>query len=314
LKEIGAEVIATPGTESNVKEIYDKCWELKKDPLNVIFNQFEEFGNPIWHYNVTGPALEEAFRALGIKSGNAAAYISATGSAGTIGAGDYLKKLHPHLKIVASEALQCPTLLMNGFGEHRIEGIGDKHVPWVHNVRNTDAVSAIDDEDCMRLLRLFNEEEGRNYLKSQGVSDVQLENLKLMGISSISNMLSAIKTAKYFECGSSDVLLTVFTDSADMYKSRVDELHHEHGAYSQIDAVKDYAGPLMHQSIDFYKELSYYNKKAIHNLKYFTWIEQQGKSSDELRQQWEPEYWQGLFEDEVGYFDKLITEFNELAR
>jgi cysteine synthase A len=314
LKGIGAEVIATPGTESNVKEIYDKCWELKKDPLNIIFNQFEEFGNPIWHYNVTGPALEEAFYALGVKNGNPAAFISATGSAGTIAAGDYLKKLHPHLKIVASEALQCPTLLMNGFGEHRIEGIGDKHVPWVHNVRNTDTVSAVDDEDCMRILRLFNEPEGQKYLKSLGVTDVQAESLKLLGISSISNMLSAIKTAKYFEYGASDVLLTIFTDSADMYHSRVEELKHERGAYSQIEAVKDHAGPLTHQGIDYYKELTYYEGKAIHNLKYFTWVEQQGKSSDELRQQWEPEYWRNLFEDEVGYFDKLITEFNELAR
>jgi cysteine synthase len=226
LKKIGAEVIATPGTESNVKEIYDKCWELKKDPLNIIFNQFEEFGNPIWHYNVTGPALEEAFQTLAVKNGNAAAYVSATGSAGTIGAGDYLKKLHPALKIVASEALQCPTLYMNGFGEHRIEGIGDKHIPWVHNVRNTDTVSAIDDEDCMRVLRLFNESEGQKYLKTQGVSDAEIENLKLMGISSISNMLSAIKTAKYFEYGSNDVVMTIFTDGADMYHSRVEELRH----------------------------------------------------------------------------------------
>ena len=314
LKEIGSEVIATPGTESNVKEIYDKCWELKKDPLNIIFNQFDEFGNPIWHYNVTGPALEEVFHAVGIADGIPVAFVSATGSAGTIGAGDYLKKQYPNLKIVASEALQCPTLFLNGFGEHRIEGIGDKHVPWVHNVRNTDAVSAVDDEDCMRVLRLFNEAEGRKYLSSQGLTDAQLENVSLLGISSISNLLSAIKTAKYFELKSSDVVLTVFTDSADMYKSRVSELQHERGAYTTIQAAKDHAGPLMHQSIDYYKELSYYDRKAIHNLKYFTWIEQQGKSADELRQQWEPEYWQSLFEEEVEYFDQLITEFNELAK
>ncbi|RPI03506.1 MAG: pyridoxal-phosphate dependent enzyme [Ignavibacteriae bacterium] len=314
LKEIGAEVIATPGTESNVKEIYDKCWELKKDPLNVVFNQFEEFGNPIWHYQVTGPALEEVFHALGGKQGAPAAFISATGSAGTIGAGDYLKKHYPNMKIVASEALQCPTLLMNGFGEHRIEGIGDKHVPWVHHVRNTDAVSAVDDEDCMRLLRLFNEEEGKNYLQAQGLSELDLEKLNLLGISSISNVLSAIKTAKYFECRSSDIILTVFTDSTEMYRSRLEELRHERGVYTSVDAAKDHAGPLLHQSRSDFKELTYYEKKAIHHLKYFTWVEQQGKSSDELRQQWDPEYWRSLFEDEVGYFDKLITEFNALAR
>jgi cysteine synthase len=314
LKEIGSEVIATPGSESNVKEIYDKCWELKKDPKNVIFNQFEEFGNPIWHYNVTGPAIEDAFHALGIKGARAAAYISATGSAGTIAAGDYLKKQFPHLKVVATEALQCPTLLMNGFGAHRIEGIGDKHIPWVHNVRNTDAVAAIDDEDCMRILRLFNEEEGKKYLVANGMSRAQADKLSLLGISSISNLLSAIKTAKYFEMDEHDIVFTVFTDSVDLYQSRLTELRKEHGNYSAADAGKDYAGSLAHQAIDFFKELGYYERKAIHNLKYFTWVEQQGKTYEQINAQWDPEYWRSLFEDEVGYFDKLITEFNSLAK
>lgn len=313
LREIGAEVIATPGCESNVKEIYDKCWELKKDPVNVIFNQFEEFGNPIWHYNVTGPAIEEVFRGLGAKNCRAAAFISATGSAGTIAAGDYLKKKVPHMKIVASEALQCPTLLMNGFGGHRIEGIGDKHVPWVHNVRSTDAVAAIDDEDCMRVLRLLNEGEGKRYISSLGVSEAQTEQLSLLGISSICNMLAAIKTAKYYEMTEEDAVFTIFTDSVDLYRSRLEELHKERGNYSTIQAAKDFAGPLAHQSINFFKELSYYDRKAIHNLKYYTWVEQQGKTYEEIMEQWEPEYWRDLFENEVGYFDQLITEFNRLA-
>lgn len=313
LKEIGSEVIATHGSESNVKEIYDKCWELKKDPKNVIFNQFEEFGNPIWHYNVTGPALEEAFQSLKVKNGCAAAYVSATGSAGTIAAGDYLKKQFPHLKVVATEALQCPTLFMNGFGAHRIEGIGDKHVPWVHNVRNTDTVAAIDDEDCMRILRLFNEEEGKKCLASLGVPKTQVERLSLLGISSIANMLSSIKTAKYFEMDENDVILTIFTDSVELYQSRLLELRKERGRYSEIQAAKDHAGPLAHQNIDFFKELGYYDRKAIHNLKYYTWVEQQGKTYEELNAQWDPEYWRSLFEDEVGYFDQLITEFNSLA-
>jgi cysteine synthase len=313
LKDIGSQVIATPGSESNVKEIYDKCWELKKDPKNVIFNQFEEFGNPIWHYAVTGPALGEAYQSLGTKGSRAAAYISATGSAGTIAAGDYLKKLYPNLKVVATEALQCPTLLMNGFGAHRIEGIGDKHVPWVHNVRNTDAVAAIDDEDCMRILRLFNEEEGRKYLVSLGVSKTQAARLSLLGISSISNLLSAIKTAKYFEMDEHDVIFTVLTDSVELYQSRLVELRKERGKYSAIDAARDHSGPLAHQNIDFFKELTYYDRKAIHNLKYYTWVEQQGKTYEEINAQWEPEYWRSLFEDEVGYFDKLISEFNSLA-
>jgi cysteine synthase len=313
LKEIGAEVIATPGTESNVKEIYDKCWELKKDPNNIIFNQFEEFGNPIWHYNVTGPAIEEVFQSLRMKNGRVAAYISATGSAGTIAAGDYLKKQFPHLKVVATEALQCPTLLMNGFGAHRIEGIGDKHVPWVHNVMNTDAVAAIDDEDCMRVLRLFNEAEGIKYLKTLGLKSSEYAKLSLLGISGICNLLAAIKTARYYELTEKDVIFTIFTDSTDLYRSRLTELVEERGKYSPMQAARDHAGPLAHQSIDYFKELGYYDRKAIHNLKYFTWVEQQGKTYEEILEQWDPEYWHAMFEEEVKEFDRLINEFNGLV-
>ena len=312
LKEIGAEVIATPGCESNVKEIYDKCWELKADPNNVIFNQFEEFGNPIFHYNVTAPAVEEVFGYLKNDKSRMSAFISATGSAGTIATGDYLKKLHPHLKISASEALQCPTLFMNGFGGHRIEGIGDKHIPWVHNARNTDMVTAIDDEDCMRIMRLFNDKEGKEYLKSVGVSNEDIENLVSLGISGISNMLSAIKTAKYYEMDENDFIFTMFTDSMEMYQSRLEEVNTEKGAYSKTQAAVDFGACLMKQTIDYTKELSYYDKKAIHNLKYYTWVEQQGRTVEELNEQWNPEYWTNLFENEVEYFDKMIEEFNSL--
>lgn len=312
LREIGAEVIATPGCESNVKEIYDKCWELKEDSNNIIFNQFEEFGNPIYHYNVTAPAVEEVYGYLKNDKSRMAAFISATGSAGTIAAGDYLKKLHPHLKISASEALQCPTLFMNGFGGHRIEGIGDKHVPWVHNARNTDVVTAIDDEDCMRIMRLFNEDAGKDYLKSLGIPDDKVDNLELLGISCISNMLSAIKTAKYYEMDENDFVFTMFTDSMDLYKSRIEESRKEKGKYTETQAAVDFGACLHKQSIDFTKELSYYDKKAIHNLKYYTWVEQQGKTVEELNAQWNPEYWTKLFEEEVEYFDKMIEEFNNL--
>ncbi len=311
LKQIGAQVIATPGCESNVKEIYDKCWELKKDPLNVIFNQFDEFGNPIYHYNVTGPAFEEVLGELADARLRPAAFISATGSAGTIAAGDFLKTRFPGLKIVATEALQCPTLLLNGFGDHRIEGIGDKHVPWVHNVRNTDAVAAIDDEDCLRILRLFNEPAGRDHLASLGVDERQEQKLAWLGISSICNLLAAIKTARYFDLGEQDVIFTVFTDSTDLYQSRLEELRDQRGVYRNKDAIADYAGPLAHQGVDYFKELTYPERKAIHNLKYYTWVEQQGKSAQELAEQWNPEYWRALFEDEVLYFDELIGQFNQ---
>jgi cysteine synthase len=310
LAEIGAEVIATPGCESNVKEIYDKCWELKKDPIHVIFNQFEEFGNPIWHYNVTGPAMEEVFRGLSTTKSRFTAYVSATGSAGTIGAGDYLKTKFTGLKVIATEALQCPTLLMNGFGDHRIEGIGDKHIPWVHNVRNTDAVAAIDDEDCMRILRLFNEPAGKAFLATLGVDAARIEKLGLLGISGICNLLAAIKAAKYWELDENDVIFTIFTDSVEMYRSRLEELTTERGAFTPVDAAKTHTGSLERQAVDHFKELTYTDRKAIHNLKYYTWVEQQGKTYEEICAQWDPEYWRQIFEEEAAEFDQLIEGFN----
>jgi len=309
LKEIGAEIIATKGCESNVKEIYDACWDIKKNRKDcVVFNQFEEFGNPCWHYHVTGKAIEEVVKSTGH---NLAAYVSATGSAGTIAAGDYLRTIYPHVKVVASEALQCPTLLRNGFGAHRIEGIGDKHVPWVHNVKNTDMITAIDDEDCMRILRLFNETEGKKYLSDSGVPAEFIKQLQMIGISGIGNLLSAIKAAKYYEMTSDDIIVSLATDSAEMYQSRVAELTEQKGAYSTVQATKDFEKCLLGTTTDNMKEYNYNDKKAVHNLKYFTWVEQQGKTVEEINQLWyEKNFWQDTFSQVYGW-DELINEFNE---
>ncbi len=312
LKDIGAEIYATPGCESNVKEIYDKCHELEAESDEyIIFNQFDQFGNAVWHYEVTGYTIEKLFNR--IKQGNQrlTAYVSATGSAGTIAAGDYLRKVNPQIKVLASEALQCPTLLMNGFGGHRIEGIGDKHVPWIHNVKNTDAVAAIDDEDPLRVLRLFNEPAGTEFLKEIGVDENTIQKLPYLGISSAANLLSSIKLAKYFELNENDVIFTIFTDSKDMYNSRLKEMNDEWGMYSKKQAELDWTAVIKKQTIDYFKELSYYDKKAIHNLKYFTWVEQQGKDVDELNAQWYDEnYWEERF-NIADKWDELIEEFNK---
>ena len=312
LKEIGAEIYATPGCESNVKEIYDKCHELEAESDEyVIFNQFDQFGNAVWHYEITGYTIEKLFNE--IKNGNQrlSAYVSATGSAGTIAAGDYLRKVNPQIKVLASEALQCPTLLMNGFGGHRIEGIGDKHVPWIHNVKNTDAVTAIDDEDPLRVLRLFNEPSGAEFLKELGVDENTISKLPYLGISSAANLLSSIKLAKYFEMNENDIIFTIFTDSREMYNSRLEEMNEEWGAYSKKQAEIDWTSVIKKQSIDYFKELTYYDKKAIHNLKYFTWVEQQGKDVDELNAQWYDEnYWEERF-NIADKWDELIENFNK---
>jgi len=313
LREIGTkEVIGTPGTESNVKEIYDKVHELKAERGDdiVVFNQFDEFGNALWHYHMTGSAFEQVFNSIKGPQSRMAGYVSATGSAGTIAAGEYLKKVYPYSHLTAVEALQCPTLYANGFGAHRIEGIGDKHVPWIHNVRNTDAVTAIDDEYPMHLLRLFNEEAGKTYLERKGVPRTMVEQLNLLGISSLANLVAAIRMAKYEEMDENDVVFTVFTDSADLYLSRIEELRAEYGPYTEMDAALDYAKYLEGILTDWYRELNYRDRKQLHNLKYFTWVEQQGRTSEELRELWEPEFWDQIW-SAVPAFDKLIDQFNE---
>jgi cysteine synthase A len=313
LRAIGTdEIIATPGTESNVKEIYDMCWKLRKERGDKIsiFNQFEEFGNAAWHYTMTGSIVEEVFGQIRKPDSRLAAYISATGSAGTIAAGDYLRTKFPHVKVVATEALQCPTLLLNGFGAHRIEGIGDKHVPWVHNVRNTDMVAAIDDEQCMSLLRLFNEEEGVKFLERSGLKADFLKLLPLVGISGIANVIAAIKVAKHYELDGRDVLVAPLTDSMDLYESRKQELRDEHGPYTRERAAQDFARYLEGAGIDYLQELGYQDRKRLHNLKYFTWVEQQGKTSEELAALWEPDFWTENWA-QVAEWDQLIQQFNE---
>jgi cysteine synthase len=310
LESIGAEIIATPGCESNVKEIFDACWEIRKTrPEAVIFNQFEDFGNYLWHYGVTGPAAESVFQRLGGPRTRLAAWVSATGSAGTLAAGDYLKKRHPECRIVAAEALQCPTLLQAGFGDHRIEGIGDKHVPWIHNARATDAVTAIDDEATLRLLRLFNEPAGQTELARRGVDDTTIKSLPLLGISGICNLLAAIKTTRAFEMCSDDALFTSFTDSVELYRTRLEELTKERGAYTERHAAADFERFLAGLSTDHFKELRYADRKAIHNLKYFTWVEQQGKTMEQLNELWSASFWEHLAE-KLPLWDEQIAAFN----
>ena len=316
LKTVAGEIIATPVCESNVKEIFDKCHELDRErgAHIVIFNQFEQFENYLWHYEVTGSAILEVLRNLGIKKDNIRGYASSTGSGGTLAAGDHLKNVYPDIKIGAGEALQCPTLLRNGFGAHRIEGIGDKHVPWIHNVKNTDMVLSIDDQDCMDIYRLFNEETGKNYLRSLGVKEEDIANLALFGISGIGNMLSAIKMAKYYEMEEDDVVFTILTDSTVMYTSRLAELTAEQGPFTETEAARVHSGALMHQGIDNALELGYYDRLRIHNLKYYTWVEQQGKTYEELNRQWyDREYWKEL-PKLTPKIDKLITEFNSMIK
>lgn len=207
--------------------------------------------------------------------------------------------------------MQCPTLLFTGYGGHRIEGIGDKHVPWIFNVKNTDVVVDINDEYCMRLMRLFNETSGREYLKKKRVDPEIVDKLDLLGISSIANLLGSIKVAKYFELNERDIIFTIATDSMELYQSRFQETRESHGEYTEYNAAQDFDTCLMNIGIDWMLELSYWDKRRMHNLKYFTWIEQRGKELEELDRQWyDDNYWKEKFQS-YKEWDRLIREFNE---
>src|SRR5579862_5465898 len=308
-----ADVIRTPGTESNVKEIYDRCHELARDPRNVIFNQFAEFGNYLVHYLATGAALECVYESLRAEQPRLrlSALVSATGSAGTIGAGDYLKE-RQGARIVAVEALECPTLLENGFGEHNIQGIGDKHVPLIHNVMNTDVVVAVSDRATDRLGVLFGTGEGREHLvRRRGVDESVLAQLPSLGLSSLCNVLAAIKTAKHLDLGPDDLVVTVATDGAAMYDSERDLALARFfpDGFDDVAAAEVFGEHLLGAATDHVRELTYEERVRIFNLGYFTWVEQQGVPLEEFLARRDPAFWKSL-QSLPAEWDAAIDEFN----
>jgi cysteine synthase len=311
------DIIRTPGTESNVKEIYDKCAELSLDPANVIFNQFSEFGNHLAHYLCTGKALEAVFESMraGDPSLRLSVFTSATGSAGTIGAGDYLKDRYD-AKIVAVEALECPTMLANGFGEHNIQGIGDKHIPLIHNVMNTDVVTAISDRATDHLALVFGTPEGVEYLRRRRhVPEATLAALPSFGLSSICNVLAAVKTAKYLRLGPDDVVATVATDGAQMYGSERGRIKVRDfpGGFDQVAAGEAFGRWMLGAETDHLLETSLPDRERIFNLGYFTWVEQQGVSIEDFTKRRDQAIWRDMREI-VPKWDEMIREFNARTR
>jgi cysteine synthase A len=312
-----SDIVKTPGSESNVKEIYDKCAELDRDPHNVIFNQFCEFGNHLAHYEVTGRALAHVFESMKAKDGGLRlhGFVSATGSAGTIGAGDYLKD-HYGTRIVAVEALECPTLLYNGFGAHNIQGIGDKHIPYIHNVMNTDVATAVSDVATDSLGVLFSHPAGREFLKTRkGLSDAELDGLGSLGFSGLCNVLAAIKTARYYDLGPKDVVVTVATDGAAMYGSERERILATRfgGKLDAVSAAEIFGQHMAATTVDHFAELSHVDRKRIFNLGYFTWVEQQGVSSEEFVARRDQAFWRKL-RDNLPVWDQMIADFNKQVR
>ena len=296
LATVSGEIIATPGCESNVKEIYDMTWKLREDPKIRIANQFEVMANYRFHYYVTGNSAAEAVAGLaaeGICGADVKGFISSMGSSGTIAAGDRLKQLHRDCKIVGLEPTQCPTIYSNGFGGHDIQGIGDKHVTWIHNVMNMDAIMCVDDVECKQGLQLLTDPVGQEYLAGRGgVPGDAVETLSgIMGISGVCNVLGAIKTAKYWGLGKKDTIVTVATDAIDRYHSVMKQLDETYGAMDEIKAAVRHEHIFRGQKIDWISEGSHAARNRWFNLKYYTWVEQQGKTVEELEAQRSQDWW-----------------------
>ena len=297
IESYGATIIKTYGTESNVKEIYDETHRLRASDPNIrILNQFEVMGNYRFHYHVTGNTIVELAAELyerGIGNGKVAAFVSAMGSAGTIAAGDRLKQVWADHKIVGLEPIQCPTLYNNGYGSHDIQGIGDKHVTWIHNVLNMDALMCIDDMECKKGLQVLAEPSARAVLVERyGVDVALVEKLStLFGISSICNILGAIKTAKYYNLGTGEVIVTVATDALDRYHSVMEDMAGQFGALDEAAAVGRIEGIFHGMRTDWIMEGTREARERWHNLKYYTWVEQQGKTVEELDAQRDPQWW-----------------------
>jgi cysteine synthase len=308
------DIVRTPGSESNVREIYERCDDLATDPSNVILNQFSEYGNHLIHREVTGPALNAVFEALADSTPDLhlAAFVSASGSAGTLGAGDYLKERHG-TRIVVAEARECPTLLLNGFGVHNIQGIGDKHVPLIHNVMNSDLVVDVSDRATDQLNVLLNSAAGRRYLVEQaGVPADIVDGLDLFGLSSLCNVIAAIKTARHYRLGGHDVVMTVATDGAAMYRSESTKalLKYFGGEFSEHDAMRVVRQHLLEADDSDVLELTLRERTRIFNLGYFTWVEQRGVSLDAFLARSRPEFWHALV-GALEAWDRSIETLNQ---
>jgi cysteine synthase len=305
------DIIRTPGTEANVKEIYDECNRLAQDPANVILNQFSEFSNHLGHYGVTGPALEAIYRhATTDRPGRLAAFVSASGSAGTLGAGDYLKDTFGSWT-VAVEALECPTMLYNGFGDHNIQGIGDKHIPLIHNVTNTDLAVAISDRATDELDVLFNSPAGHRLLAELGVEQPIIDALVDLGYSAICNILAAITAAERWELGPDDVIVTVATDGSELYNSEREKVMSSRfpEGFDEIEAARAYTRHLEDVTTEHTLEMGPIERNRVFNLGYFTWVEQQGVSVADFEARRDQAWWDGL-RPLLGRWDELIGEFN----
>lgn len=302
IQKYGAKLDLTPGTESDVILTLQRTYELKKDPKNKPLAQFELMPNYRFHRYVTGNSALEAVNGVG--NGHIACFTSAPGSAGTLAAGDEIKKAFPEAKIVALEPYECSTLTTGGQGQHRIEGIGDKMCTLIHNVLNTDFVALIPDDDAVRGLKVI--QDGADALAEMGVpreSVVQLHDL--FGVSGICNILGAIKMAHYLRLGPDDNVVTIATDGFDRYPSVLEDLENRY-LETENFVLKRWARDifLKANTYNVYDYRNSRNKEQLYQQKEKDWLPF-GYSKEYLDSMRSPEFWETEFAKIVDYDQKI---------
>jgi hypothetical protein len=175
----------------------------------------------------------------------------------------------------------------------------------------TDVALAVSERATDRLGVLFGTDVGRGYLARRGVPHGVLEALPSLGLSSICNVLGAIKVAKHYDLGPDDVVLTVATDGAAMYSSERTLALDRYFAdgFDEVAAAEVYGEHLLGAATDHLLELTRRDRERIFNLGYYTWVEQQGVSLEDFEARREQAFWSGLLEA-VPVWDDLVDEIN----
>jgi hypothetical protein len=205
-------------------------------------------------------------------------------------------------------------MLLNGFGEHNIQGIGDKHIPLIHNVMNTDLVVGVSDRATDRLLVMLNSDAGRGYLATRGVPDDVIAALPSFGISSICNIVAAVKTARQLDLGPDEAVVTVATDGAALYRTEQDKVlaRDYPDGFDEVAAAEAFGRYLLGAGTDDLLQLTDGERERIFNLGYFTWVEQQGTTIEDFVARRDQSFWRGL-RDRLPAWDDAIREMNGRA-
>jgi len=197
MKAYGANVIFTPGAESDVDLCLEKTAELKKENPGKYWepSQYTNPNNPNAHYKNTGPEIWDQ------SQGKVGAFIASQGTGGTItGVGRYLREKNPKVKLYALEPMEAPMLAERKWGSHRIEGIGDGFIPKNLDVSMLNGIILTTSEEAIEMAKRLSFEEGL-----------------FCGISSGCNVAGAIKLAKKHP--EIKMIVTMINDTGQRYYS-----------------------------------------------------------------------------------------------